>query len=57
MARVSGVTVTPHFAKIEDKPPEFYKQFHIIVLGLDSLEARSWINQLICGFLGKAFTH
>ena len=51
MARVAGVTVTPHFARIEDKDPAWYKQFHIIVLGLDSVEARAWINAVCVGFL------
>ncbi|KAK3284824.1 NEDD8-activating enzyme E1 catalytic subunit [Cymbomonas tetramitiformis] len=51
MQRVHGVSVTPHFCRIEDKPPEFYQAFHIIVLGLDSVEARSWINGVVCGFL------
>jgi len=51
MQRVAGLTVTPHFCRIEDKPPEWYQDFHIIVLGLDSLEARSWINGVVCGFL------
>ena len=44
--------VTPHFCRIEDKPIEFYEQFHIIVLGLDSLEARRYMNQVACSFLG-----
>ena len=51
MARVGGVNVTSHYCRIEDKPPEFYKEFHIIVLGLDSVEARSWINAMVCSFL------
>jgi len=49
--RVLGANVTPHFAKIQDKEPEFYKQFQIIVMGLDSLEARRWMNDLICSFM------
>jgi hypothetical protein len=40
MQRVHGVKVTPHFCRIEDKPAEWYQDFHIIVLGLDSLEVR-----------------
>uniref|UniRef100_A0ACD5VQB1 Uncharacterized protein n=2 Tax=Avena sativa TaxID=4498 RepID=A0ACD5VQB1_AVESA len=51
MERVSGVTIVPHFCRIEDKELEFYKQFQIIVLGLDSIEARSYINSVACGFL------
>ncbi|CAI5485379.1 unnamed protein product, partial [Closterium sp. Naga37s-1] len=50
MSRVGGVQVTPHFCCIEDKPASF-NDFNIIVLGLDSLEARSYINSLVCGFL------
>jgi molybdopterin/thiamine biosynthesis adenylyltransferase len=37
MQRVKGVTVIPHFCKIEDKDIAFYKDFQIIVLGLDQL--------------------
>ncbi|XP_031098976.1 NEDD8-activating enzyme E1 catalytic subunit [Ipomoea triloba] len=51
MERVSGVNIIPHFCRIEDKPLSFYSDFHIIVLGLDSVEARSYINAVACGFL------
>ena len=51
--RVDGVTVTPHFGRIEEKPLEFYEQFHIFILGLDSLEARRYMNQIACSFLGE----
>ena len=50
-ARVAGVTVTPHYARIEDKPADWYAQFHIIVLGLDSLEARRHMNAVACAGL------
>lgn len=53
MERVKGVNVTPHFCRIEDKEVDFYQQFQVIVLGLDSLEARSYINSVVCGFLGN----
>ncbi len=81
MERVAGVQVTPHFCRIEDKPTDWYREFHVIALGLDSLEvcacaarvagggaadaclpcccpavrapqARSFINAVVCGFLG-----
>lgn len=55
MERVSGVNIVPHFCRIEDKELEFYNQFQIIVLGLDSIEARSYINSVACGFLGIYF--
>ncbi|XP_024965429.1 NEDD8-activating enzyme E1 catalytic subunit isoform X2 [Cynara cardunculus var. scolymus] len=51
MERVSGVNIVPHFCRIEDKELEFYSEFSIIVLGLDSIEARSYINAVACGFL------
>ncbi|CAL1705080.1 unnamed protein product [Somion occarium] len=44
MNRVPGVKVTPYFGKIQDKDEDYYMQFNIIVCGLDSVEARRWIN-------------
>ncbi|OAY67764.1 NEDD8-activating enzyme E1 catalytic subunit [Ananas comosus] len=51
MERVSGVNIVPHFCRIEEKDIEFYNDFNIIVLGLDSIEARSYINSVACSFL------
>ncbi|XP_010492972.1 PREDICTED: NEDD8-activating enzyme E1 catalytic subunit [Camelina sativa] len=51
MERVSGVEIVPHFSRIEDKEVEFYNDFNIIALGLDSIEARKYINGIACGFL------
>lgn len=50
-SRVAGCKVKPHFAKIEDFDSDFYKEFHIIVCGLDSIIARRWINGLLIGLL------
>ena len=55
MERINGVEIRHHFCRIEDKPLEFYEKFNIIVLGLDSIEARSYINAVACGFLGLYF--
>lgn len=49
--RIPGVHVTSHFCRIEDKPMEFYEDFHLIVLGLDSLEARRYMNGVMCSFV------
>ena len=49
--RVAGVAVTPHHCRIEEKPDEWYSQFHVIVLGLDSIEARSYVNKVACSFM------
>ncbi|CAN8255868.1 unnamed protein product [Cochlearia groenlandica] len=51
MERVSGVEIVPHFSRIEDKELDFYSDFSIIALGLDSIEARRYINGVACGFL------
>ncbi|KAL1188540.1 NEDD8-activating enzyme E1 catalytic subunit [Cardamine amara subsp. amara] len=51
MERVSGVEIVPHFSRIEDKEIEFYNDFNIIALGLDSIEARRYINTIACSFL------
>ncbi|KAK9469505.1 hypothetical protein V1512DRAFT_284566 [Lipomyces arxii] len=44
MKRVKGVKITPYFGKIQDKDEEYYMQFGIVICGLDSVEARRWIN-------------
>jgi ubiquitin-activating enzyme E1 C len=49
MKRVPGVTVVPYFGKIQDKDDDYYSQFSIIICGLDSVEARRWINATITG--------
>lgn len=38
-----------YFGKIQDKDEEYYKQFQIIICGLDSIEARRWINATLVG--------
>ena len=45
--RVPGCIVTPHIGKIQDKDAEFYKQFKIIISGLDNIEARRWLNSFV----------
>ncbi|KAG8852690.1 hypothetical protein FRB96_008546 [Tulasnella sp. 330] len=44
MKRVPGVKVTPFFGKIQDKDEAYYMQFKIVICGLDSIEARRWMN-------------
>jgi ubiquitin-activating enzyme E1 C len=51
-ARVSGANVKAHFGRIEDMPLEFYQEFTVIILGLDSLEARRYMNSVACSLLG-----
>lgn len=42
--RVKGVNITPFNGKIQDKDEDYYMQFKFVVCGLDSIEARRWIN-------------
>ncbi|KAL1925706.1 uncharacterized protein VTP21DRAFT_589 [Calcarisporiella thermophila] len=44
MKRVPGVKVTPYYGKIQDKDESYYSQFGLVISGLDSIEARRWIN-------------
>ena len=53
MKRIPNVTVTPYFGKIQDKDEEYYSQFAIIVCGLDSVEARRWMNATIVGMFDE----
>lgn len=45
--RVRGVNITPYNCKIQDFDEEFYMQFQLVVCGLDSIEARRWINAML----------
>lgn len=49
--RIVGCKVTPHFCKIQDFDDSFYRKFHIIVSGLDSIVARRWINGMLISML------
>lgn len=49
--RIPGCTVTPHFCKIQDYDDSFYRKFHMIVCGLDSIVARRWINGMLISML------
>uniref|UniRef100_A0A8C8IXL1 NEDD8-activating enzyme E1 catalytic subunit n=1 Tax=Oncorhynchus tshawytscha TaxID=74940 RepID=A0A8C8IXL1_ONCTS len=42
---------TIHFKKIQDFDESFYRQFHIIVCGLDSIIARRWMNGMLLSLL------
>jgi molybdopterin/thiamine biosynthesis adenylyltransferase len=51
--RVKGVKITPYVGKIQDKDEDYYMQFKIIVCGLDSIEARRWINSTLVGLVDQ----
>uniref|UniRef100_A0A3Q4AC93 NEDD8-activating enzyme E1 catalytic subunit n=1 Tax=Mola mola TaxID=94237 RepID=A0A3Q4AC93_MOLML len=50
-SRIPGCCVVPHFKKIQDLGETFYRQFHIIVCGLDSIVARRWMNGMLLSLL------
>lgn len=51
--RVKGVIINPYCGKIQDKDEDYYLQFNIIVCGLDSIEARRWINATLVGMVDE----
>ena len=51
MHRVKGVQITPYCGRIQDKDEDYYMQFNIIICGLDSIEARRWINATLVGMV------
>nr|XP_054752305.1 NEDD8-activating enzyme E1 catalytic subunit-like [Lytechinus pictus] len=50
--RVAGCKVTPHFDRIESFDESFYRQFHLIICGLDSIVARRWMNGMLLSMVG-----
>jgi ubiquitin-activating enzyme E1 C len=51
MKRVPGVVVTPYYGKIQDKDDDYYMQFNLVICGLDSVEARRWINATLVNLI------
>jgi len=41
--------VPSHYCKIQDKDEDFYQEFALVICGLDSIEARRWINATLIG--------
>lgn len=54
MDRVPGVQITPYCGKIQDMGEDYYMQFGLVVCGLDSIEARRWINAMLVGMVDDA---
>ena len=42
-----------HFKKIQDFDEDFYRGFNLVIAGLDSIEARRWINGLLVSILKR----
>lgn len=46
-AVVPGANVVPHHANIMDFDKSFYQQFNLVIAGLDSIDARRWLNAML----------
>lgn len=51
MARVPSCKINAFVGKIQDKDEDYYMQFNIVICGLDSIEARRWINATLVGMV------
>lgn len=51
MHRVPSCKVTPHFKRIQDFDESFYRQFNVVVCGLDSVIARRWMNAMLANLV------
>lgn len=40
-----------HHCKVQDKKQSFYQSFHCVLSGLDNIEARRWINSVLCSLV------
>lgn len=45
--RCPWMNVTPYNGKIQDKDADFYRQFKVVISGLDNIEARRWLNGMM----------
>lgn len=43
-SQMSNGTASSYYGKIQDKDEDYYMQFNVIICGLDSVEARRWMN-------------
>lgn len=42
--KYKNLKITPIFGRLEDQSDDFYKEFTLVISGLDSVQARRWIN-------------
>ncbi|CAM9884381.1 unnamed protein product, partial [Choristocarpus tenellus] len=51
MSRIPGCNVEAHHCKIQDFDADFYKKFGVVISGLDNIEARRWLNSVMCSLV------
>ena len=51
--RVEGAKITPHNCRIQEFDDDFYLQFQLVVCGLDSIEARRYINATLVNMVDE----
>lgn len=47
MNRVPGCKVTAYTQKCQEFDDSFYRDFHLVIAGLDNIEARRWMNSML----------
>ncbi|KAI9295421.1 hypothetical protein K502DRAFT_337545 [Neoconidiobolus thromboides FSU 785] len=52
--RIKGINVIPIYGKIQDHDEDFYSEFQIVISGLDSIEARRWMNATLYSISEKS---
>jgi len=45
--RVPGISVVAHSCPIQEKDEDFYRDFNLIIAGLDNIQARRWLNSML----------
>ena len=51
MKRVPSCRVTPHQCLIQTKDPDWFRQFGVVIGGLDKIIARRWMNATLCSLV------